>query len=75
MCRKKESAWFIHKKLEGIPTTYKLSGYYFWWNCLKFSIKMGVTIQMTIFNNVLHRNTIGFKFGNKFFHFFNQVQT
>ena len=43
------SAWFICKRLQVILTIYKLFGYNFWWNCLQFSNKMGLTIRMRMF--------------------------
>ena len=47
-----ESTWFSCKKWQVTSTIYKLFEYKFWWNCLEFSDKMNLTIQMKIFNNV-----------------------
>ena len=40
--------------------------YNFWWNYLEFSDKIDLTIQIKIFNNKKHCQTICMKFGNKF---------
>ena len=44
--------WFIYDNLQVISTVYKQFGCNFLWNCLKFSDKMGLTMQMRTFNNV-----------------------
>ena len=42
------SAWSIYKRWQVISTIYKLFQYNFWWNCLEFSDKMDMTIQIKI---------------------------
>ena len=63
------SAWFLYKKWQVIAIIYKLFLYNFWWNCLKFSDKMDLTIQLKVFNNVKHGHIICSKFGDNFFTF------
>ena len=47
------SAWFVYKKWQVIKSIYKLFPYNFWLNCLKFSDKMDMTIQMKVFKNIV----------------------
>ena len=59
--------WFIYKEWQVISTTYKRFEYNFWWNCLEFSDKMDLTIEMKISNNAIHRHAICLKFKYRFF--------
>ena len=64
MSQKIGSALFIYKKWEVLSTICKLFEYNFWYNCLEFSDKMDLTIQMATLNNV---NIVYLKFGDRIF--------
>ena len=49
-----------------MSTIQKVLDYNFWWNCFEFSDKIDLTIQMKIFKNKKHCQTICLKFGGKF---------
>ena len=55
------------KCLAVISTMCKLLGSIFWWNCLEFSHKFNLNIQLTIFNNVKYRQAICLKFEDRLF--------
>ena len=46
---------------------YKLLEYNFLWNCLEFSNKVDLTIEIGAFSNVKHCHAIYFKFKDRFF--------
>ena len=52
----------------------KLFEYDFSWDCLEFSDKMDLTIQMKMFKNVKCRHTICLKFGNRYFTSINMLE-
>ena len=50
-----------------MSTTHKLFEYNILWDCLKFRDKMDLSIQMRMFINSKHRDTICLKFGDLLF--------
>ena len=60
--KKKESDWFSYKKLQIISKIYKLYVNNFWWDCLKVSEKMDLTIRMKTFNNIKQYDAIRDRF-------------
>ena len=67
-------ASYIYIQATYMHTIYKLFPYNFRWNCLVFSDKMDLTIQIKIFSNVKRRHAICLKFGDKFFTFLTMVR-
>ena len=55
----------VYLKTHFISIMYKLFSYNFWWNCIEFSDKMCLTIQMKMFNNV-KQNYLNFIWRNLF---------
>ena len=59
------SAWFIYNKWQDISTICKLFEHNIWWNWLKFSDKMDLTMQIRIVNDEKHCHAIFLKFGTR----------
>ena len=62
------NAWFIFKKWQVISIILKLFQYKFR-NCLEFTDKMDLTIQIKTLNSVKHLKAISLRFGDRYFTF------